>query len=118
MHANDLLKYGDKIIEAFKDGTFSFEHLKKSDGTTLDYVLENVNDFIQKIKSMLKNINLSLFSEFFELSPAGYVKEIIKVKDPDENKDISRDKRQNIRFKRQNKRDEQNRKKKKMRMRH
>ena len=115
MHANDLLKYGDKIIEAFKDGTFSFEHLKKSDGTTLDYVLENVNDFIQKIKSMSENINLSLFSEFFELSPAGYVKEIIKVKDPDENKDISRDKRQNIRFKRQNKRDEQNRKKKKKR---
>ena len=37
---------------------------------------------------MSENINLSLFSEFFELSPAGYAKELIKVKDPDENKEI------------------------------
>ena len=29
MHANDMLEYGDKIIEAFRDGTFSSEHLKK-----------------------------------------------------------------------------------------
>ena len=28
MHANDMLKYRDKIIEAFRDGTFSSEHLK------------------------------------------------------------------------------------------
>ena len=64
MHANDLLKYRDKIIDAFKDGTFSFEHLKKSDGATHDCVLENVNDFIQKIKSMSENINLSLLVSF------------------------------------------------------
>ena len=29
MHANDMLEYGDKIIDAFRDGTFSSEHLKK-----------------------------------------------------------------------------------------
>ena len=28
MHANGMLKYRDKIIEAFRDGTFSFEYLK------------------------------------------------------------------------------------------
>ena len=26
MHANDMLEYGDKIIDAFKNGTFSSEH--------------------------------------------------------------------------------------------
>ena len=88
MHENGLLKYGDKIIEAFKDGTFSFEHLKKSDGATHDYVLENVNDFIQKIKSMSKNIDLSLLSEFYELLPADYAKGLINVKDQNKNKEI------------------------------
>ena len=28
MQANDLLKYRDKIIDAFKDDTFQSEHLK------------------------------------------------------------------------------------------
>ena len=28
MYANGMLKYRDKIIEAFRDGTFSFEYLK------------------------------------------------------------------------------------------
>ena len=111
MHANDLLKYRDKIIEAFKEGTFSSEHLEKSHGAAHDYVLENGNDFIHKIKSMTENTNLSLFSEFFELSPADYAKKIIKVKDPDENKEIVAEKKDNIRFKRQNKRNERNRKK-------
>ena len=31
MQVNDLLEYRNKIIEAFKDGTFSSEHLQKSD---------------------------------------------------------------------------------------
>ena len=31
MQSNDLLEYRDKIIEAFRDGTFSSEHLKKTD---------------------------------------------------------------------------------------
>ena len=88
MHANDLLKYRDKFVQAFKDGTFSSEHLKKSDGAAHSYMLENVNGFIQKIKSMSENINLSFFNEFFELSTADYAKELTKVKDPDENKEI------------------------------
>ena len=50
MHANDMLEYGDKIIEAFRDGTFSSEHLKKSDDAAYDYVLKDVEKFIQKIK--------------------------------------------------------------------
>ena len=27
MHANDMLEYGDKITDAFKNGTFSSEHI-------------------------------------------------------------------------------------------
>ena len=46
MQANDLLKYRDKIIDAFKDGTFLSEYLKKSDAAAHDYVLEDVKDFI------------------------------------------------------------------------
>ena len=52
MHANDTLDYGDKIIEAFRDGTFSSEHLKRSDDAAYDYVLKDVNNFIQEIKSV------------------------------------------------------------------
>ena len=86
MNVNGMLENRDKIIEAFRNGTFFFFHLKKSDGAAHDYVLENVNGFIQKIKSISENINLILFSQFFELSPADYAKELIKVKHPDENK--------------------------------
>ena len=86
MNVNGMLENRDKIIEAFRNGTFLSEHLKKSDGAAHDYVLENVNGFIQKIKSISENINLILFSQFFELSPADYAKELIKVKHPDENK--------------------------------
>ena len=52
MHANDMLDYGDEIIEAFRDGTFSSEHLKRSDDAAYDYVLKDVNNFIQEIKSI------------------------------------------------------------------
>ena len=89
MQANDMLEYRDKIIEAFRDGTFSSEHLKKSDDAAYDYVLKDVEKFIQKIKSITENINLSLFEGFFESSsPADYAKELINVKDPNENKEI------------------------------
>ena len=57
MHANDMLKYRDKIIEAFRDGTFSSEHLKKSDDAAYDYVLNDTNNFIQKIESMSEILN-------------------------------------------------------------
>ena len=56
MQANALLEYRDKIIKAFKDGTFLSEHLKKSDDAAYDYVLKDVNNFIQKIESVSENI--------------------------------------------------------------
>ena len=38
---------------------------------------------------MSENINLSFFKDFFESSsPADYVKRLINVKDPNENKEI------------------------------
>ena len=89
MQANNMLEYRDKIIEAFRDGTFSSEHLKKSDDAAYDYVLKDVEKFIQKIKSMEENINLTLFEDFFESSSlADYAKELINVKHPNENKEI------------------------------
>ena len=68
MHANDMLEYRDKIIDALRDGTFLSEHLKKSDAAAYDYVLKDVKNFIQKIESMAENINLSFFEDFFESS--------------------------------------------------
>ena len=82
-----MLEYRDKIIEAFKDGTCLSEHLKKSDAA-YDYVLKDVNSFIQKCESMSDNINPNLFNEFFELSPADYAKELINTKNPDKNKEF------------------------------
>ena len=40
MHANDMLKYSNKVIEAFRNGTSLSEHLKKSDNSAYDYVLK------------------------------------------------------------------------------
>ena len=76
-------------------------------------VLENVNDFIQKIKSISQNINLSLFTELCELSPADYAKELIKIKGPHENKEIVAKIKDRISDLKDNKRNEQNIKKKK-----
>ena len=59
MQTNDLLKNRHKIIEAFRDGAVSSEHLKKSDAAAYDYVLKDVKNFIQKIESMAENINLT-----------------------------------------------------------
>ena len=68
---------------------------------------------------MEKNINPNLFNEFFELSTVDYAKELINIKKADENKkNCRRDKRQNIIFKRQNKKNEWKRKKIKVKMRH
>ena len=78
MQVNDLLEYRNKIIDAFKDGTFLSEYLKELDDAGYNYVLKNVNDFIQEIKSMEEKINLSLFEEFFEsLSLVNYGKILI-----------------------------------------
>ena len=89
MHANDMLEYGDKIIEAFRDSTFSSEHLKRSDDAAYNHVLEDANNFIQKIETMTEKINLNLFENFFKSpSPADYAKMLSNTKNPDENKEI------------------------------
>ena len=54
METNDMLEDRDKIIEAFRDGTFSSEHLKKSNDAASDYVLKDVKKFIQKIDQWQK----------------------------------------------------------------
>ena len=52
-------------------------------------MLKEVKNFILKIESMEKNINLSLLKDFFESSsPADYAKVLINVKNPNENKEI------------------------------
>ena len=80
MHANELLKCRDKIIKAFKDDIFSSEHLKKPNDAAYNYMLENVNYFIEEIKSMKKKINLSLLEDFFKSSsPADYAKMLINA---------------------------------------
>ena len=83
-----MLEYRDKIIKAFKDDTFLSEQLEKSDDAAYNYVLKDVNKFIEEIKSMEEKINLSLFEEFFESSsPADYAKKLINTS-PDESKKI------------------------------
>ena len=89
IQANDLSKYRDRITEAFKDGTFLSKHLKKSDDAAYNYVLKDVNKFIEEIKSMEEKINLSLFEEFFESSsPANYAKMLINTKNLDKKKEF------------------------------
>ena len=88
MQANDLLEYRDKIIDAFKDGIFLSEHLKKSDDAAYNHVLKNVNEFTEEIKSMEEKINLSLFEDFFGFSsPADYAKMLINTKNQDKYKE-------------------------------
>ena len=88
MQANNLLEYRNKITDAFKNGTFSFQYFKKSDDPEYKYVLEDVKKFAQEIESMSEKINLSLFEEFFESSsPADYAKKLINTS-PDESKKI------------------------------
>ena len=87
MQANDLLEYRNKTIDVFKDGTFLSEHLKKLDAAAYDYVLKDVNSFIQKIESISEKINLSFFKDFFESSsPADYAKMLINTENSDKNK--------------------------------
>ena len=71
-----------------------------------------MQEFIEEIKSVEEKINLSLFEDFFGfLSPADYAKELLNTS-PDKNKkNCSRVKRHNIRFKRQNRTNEWQRKK-------
>ena len=110
MQANDLLKYRDKTIDGFKDGTFLSEHWKKTDDAAYDYGSKDVDDFIQEIKSMSEKINLNLIEEFFEApSPADYAKMLIYIKNPHKNKEIVTEKNGRISdLKRQNKINEWN----------
>ena len=85
IQANDQLKYRNKIIDAFKNGIFLSEYLKKSD----NYVLKDVKNFIQEIKLMEEKINLSLFEDIFELSlSADYAKMLINTENLDKNKEF------------------------------
>ena len=91
---------------------FLSEHLKTSDDAAHGYVQEDVNDFIQEIKSMEEKINLSLLEDFFESSsPADYVKELINTSNSDENKEIVEEVEDRISNLKDNKRNEWNRKK-------
>ena len=86
---------------------FLSEHLKTSDDAAHGYVQEDVNDFIQEIKSMEEKINLSLLEDFFELSsPADYVKELINTSNSDENKEIVEEVEDRISNLKDNKRNE------------
>ena len=88
MQVNDMLEYRDKVIDAFKNGTFLSEYLKKWDDAGYKYVLKVVKKFTQEIKSMSEKNNLSWFEEFFESSsPANYAKMIINTSS-DKNKEI------------------------------
>ena len=60
MQVKDLVKYRNKIIKAFKDVIFPSEHFKKSDSAAYNYVLKDVNEFIEDIKSMEEKIKVCL----------------------------------------------------------
>ena len=69
MQANDLSEYKNKIINAFKYGTFLSEYLKKkTDNVGYNYMLKDVDNFTQEIESMSEKIYLSMFEDFFESS--------------------------------------------------
>ena len=53
MQANDMSEYRDKIIEAFRDGTFSSEYFKKLDHAAHDYVLKGVGKLYQWQKILI-----------------------------------------------------------------
>ena len=92
MQVNDMLEHGNKIIKAFRVLIICLNIKKKKkknpDNAAYDYVLHDVNSFIQKIESKSEKINLSLFEDFFESSsPTDYAKTLINIKNPDENKE-------------------------------
>ena len=118
MQVNDMLEYMDKIIDAFKNGTFLSEYLKKSDDAGYKYVLKDVKKFTQEIESMSEKINLSLFEEFFESSsPADYAKKLINTS-PDESKKIVEEIKDRISDLKERIKKMSEKKKKKMLMRH
>ena len=61
---------------------------KKKIKNTGDFVVEEVSSFIQKIKSKLKNINLSLFNEFLESFQVDHAKYLIKLRNTTANEEF------------------------------
>ena len=88
MQANDLLEYRDKIIKAFKDGTFLSKYLKKSDYAAHDYVLKDVMILFRKLNQWKKKLTYVCSGIFFKLLSADYAKVLINIKTVDENKKI------------------------------
>ena len=90
MQVNDLLEYRNKFTDAFKNGIFLSEYLKKWDDAAYDYVLKDVKNFIQEIKFMEEKINLSLFEHLFGLSsPADYAKMLINTSSNENKKNVA-----------------------------
>ena len=105
MQVKDLVKYRNKIIKAFKDVIFPSEHFKKSDSAAYNYVLKDVNEFIEDIKSMEEKIKvcLKIFLSFhYQLIMQKSLLILVQIKQ----KKCSRGKKQNIRFRRQNRTNE------------
>ena len=105
MQVKDLVKYRNKIIKAFKDVIFPSEHFKKSDSAAYNYVLKDVNEFIEDIKSMEEKIKvcLKIFLSFHhQLIMQKSLLILVQIKQ----KKCSRGKKQNIRFRRQNRTNE------------
>ena len=95
------------MIYEFKNGIFLPEYLKKSDDTGYNYALKDVKYFIQEIRLMEEKMNLSLSEDFFASSSAAdYTKKSLLILVQMKTKNNSGNKRQYIRFKRKNKKNE------------
>ena len=76
--------------QAFEKGIFLFEQVKEEPRNVQgEFAVEDESNFIQKIKSILKNISSSLFNEFFESSLVDYVEYLINLKNTTENKEFA-----------------------------
>ena len=90
MHTIDLLEYRDRIIKHLKKIFFLFEQVKEEPKNVYgEFVIKDVSNFIQKIKSISKNISSSLFNEFFESSLVDYAEYLINLKNTTENKEFA-----------------------------
>ena len=77
-----------KLLRHLEMALFYLNIYKKSDAGAYVYVLKDVNNFLQEIKSMEEKFNLSLFEDLFRFSsPADYAKKLINIR-KDKNKAI------------------------------
>ena len=68
---------------------FFYLNIKKiPDDTAYDFMLQDVNTFIQKIESMSENINQIYSMSFLNYHQLIMQKKLINIKIPDENKEI------------------------------